>query len=117
MFSKLVIAAFASIAARPAVASPQLGGLPTSVCLLSSDIAPSTPALSLPTLPEGLSVVECPTGETCTAFDIPILGALLPIGVSSVFRFGYSKTLLISLIGMHRDCLRLEYIAVNLLQM
>ena len=116
MFSKLVIVAFALIAAHPAVASPQLGGLPTSVCLLSSGLPASIPSLPLPTLLAGLSVVECPTGETCTAFDIPILDTL-PIGVSSAFGFGYNITLLISLIGMHRDCLRLEYVAVNLLQM
>lgn len=89
MFSKL-IAAFALIVARPAAASPQLGGLPSSVCLLSSDLAPSAPALSLLTLLGGLTVVECPAGETCTALDIPVLGDLLPLGVSSGFGSFYN---------------------------
>lgn len=79
-FSTLVAFALAAVAvATPApVEERQISGLPTLVCL--------TGALStlgsglLDTL--GLTILDCAAGETCTALDVPIVGSLLPIGVS-----------------------------------
>ena len=76
-FTALVsLAIVAIVAASPSpVEERQLGGLPSVVCL--------TGALA-DTLPTEISVVSCATGETCTALDIPIVGSLLPIGVSTL---------------------------------
>ena len=73
----VTLAIVAIVAASPApVEERQLSGLPSVVCL--------TGALAN-ALPAGLSVVSCATGETCTALaDIPIIGSLLPIGVSTL---------------------------------
>ena len=76
-FTALVsLAIVAIVAASPApVEERQLSGIPSVVCLTG-------PLAGV--LPSGISVVSCDTGETCTALDIPIVGSLLPIGVSTL---------------------------------
>ena len=72
----VTLAIVAIVAASPApVEERQLGGLPSVVCLTGSLAG---------ALPAGISVVSCDAGETCTALDIPIIGSLLPIGVSTL---------------------------------
>ena len=72
----VTLAIVAIVAASPApVEERQLSGLPSVVCL-TGPLAGALPA--------GISVVSCATGETCTALDIPIIGSLLPIGVSTL---------------------------------
>lgn len=82
MFNKLVVVAYALVAAQTVVAAPQLiPGLPDSVCL--------TGVLSIlqETLLDDLDipVIGCATDVTCTPIlDIPILNEL-PVGVSGDF--------------------------------
>ncbi|KAL5504773.1 hypothetical protein ACEPAH_7436 [Sanghuangporus vaninii] len=81
-FNKIAIVAMlaAFVAATPITETDkrQLGDiLPSIVCLMG-------PLASA--VPSGMSIVACATGETCTALDIPIIGGLLPIGVSLAAR-------------------------------
>lgn len=73
IFAAAVLATFVSASPAAQVKERQLSGLPSVVCL--------TGALS-GALPADLDVVACAADETCTALDIPIVGSLLPIGVS-----------------------------------
>lgn len=81
MFTKFILAAAALVAAQSALAAPQLSGLPTSVCMTG---ALSEAGSILGSLPLGTSLVTCSAGETCEPLNvIPIVGSLLPIGVST----------------------------------
>ncbi|KAL5532093.1 hypothetical protein ACEPAF_5657 [Sanghuangporus sanghuang] len=81
-FSKIAIVAMftASVAATPITETDkrQLSGIPSIVCLTGplGDIGSSIIDGS------GIGIIGCPSDETCTALDIPIIGELLPIGVS-----------------------------------
>ena len=74
----VALAIVAVVAANPTpVEERQLGGLPSIVCLTGPLSGIASGILS------GVSVVDCAAGQTCTALDIPIVGSLLPIGVST----------------------------------
>ena len=79
----LVALAFASaVVATPApIEERQLGDLPSIVCL--TGVLSSVGASILEGL--GITILDCDAGETCTALDIPIVGDLLPIGVSRAY--------------------------------
>lgn len=58
----------------------QLAGIPSIVCLTGELSSIVSGLLS------NISIIECTTGETCAPLpiigDLPIVGSLLPIGVS-----------------------------------
>ena len=78
MFSKLALVVAAAVATKTALAAPQLGNPPFSVCL--TGFLGDTAEGLLDQL--GVTVLDCTSDMTCTALDIPLLGGLLPIGVS-----------------------------------
>ena len=81
LFNKVAVVTMlaAFVAANPIAEADkrQLGGLPTIVCLTGP--LGSIGAGILDGL--GIGILDCSTGQTCTPLDIPIVGALLPIGV------------------------------------
>lgn len=87
MFNKAILAVATLAAAQTALATPtpQLDGLlPSIVCLTGPLTSVASGLLdSLPVVGGVLSVVSCSSGETCTALPLPLVGSLIPIGVSA----------------------------------
>lgn len=82
MFNKAILAVFTLAATQTALATPtpQLAGLPSIVCLTGPlDIASGI----LDSLPLVGTLVSCSAGETCQSLPLPIVGPLLPLGVSA----------------------------------
>lgn len=82
MFNKAILAVATLAVAQTALATPtpQLAGLPSIVCLTGPlDIA----AGLLDSLPLVGTLVSCSSGETCEPLPVPIVGSLLPLGVSA----------------------------------
>ncbi|KAL5483309.1 hypothetical protein ACEPAI_8539 [Sanghuangporus weigelae] len=100
-FNKIAIVAMftAFVAAKP-VPETDKRQLPSIVCL--TDVLSNLGSGLLDVL--DLTILDCSTGETCTALGIPIVGDLLPIGVSLAARSHKAGHELINLLCFRQTC-------------
>ncbi|KAL5521294.1 hypothetical protein ACEPAG_9217 [Sanghuangporus baumii] len=103
-FSKIALVTMftAFVAATPVTETDkrQLSGIPSIVCLTGTlgNIGSSVlDALNI-------TLLDCASGTTCTTLNIPIVGSLLPIGVSLAARLHKVGHELINLLCFQQTC-------------
>lgn len=81
VFAALAVATLVSATPAAEVEERQLPALPIPVCVSGSFLG-GLPLLGTIVSLLGSSLLACEKGETCTALPVPIVGSLLPLGVS-----------------------------------
>ena len=83
----VALAALVSASPTPEVELEErqlLGLLPIPVCVTGNFLG-GLPLLGSIVSSLGSQLLSCPAGKTCTALPLPLVGALLPLGVSYIY--------------------------------
>ena len=84
IFAAVALATMVSATPAPEVEERQLlGALPIPVCL-TGDFLGGLPLIGSIVESLGSELLSCASGETCTALPLPLVGSLLPLGVSFI---------------------------------